>query len=78
MATFSIDDLAKARGVSYDTMRRHIQEYKNEGKFEKTSKGIYYSEEEAHKLATLFGFDIGNLYKPINPKGGTQGRLGII
>ena len=76
MAVFSIYDLATARGVSYTTMRRHIQDLQNELKFEKVSKGIYYSEEEAHKLAILFGFDIANLYKPITPKH-SQGTLGL-
>ena len=57
MAVYSLQDIAKLKGVSYPTINRYIKRLKEKKKFSKTSPGIFFSENEVQKLSELLDFN---------------------
>lgn len=53
---FTTGELAQMFGMSKRTMERRLEKLRKEKKFEKTSDGNLYNEEEAMQLAKTLGY----------------------
>lgn len=60
MPSYTIQNIADAMGVNYDTAQRHILRLKKEGVFHK-NKMRKLAEKEAEQLSELLGFKMDKL-----------------
>lgn len=72
MAIYSIQDIANARGYSYQATRNHIQNIIKKKKFVKTGEGVYFNDVDIEALEKLLGF---KMPKKINGQVPKQMRL---